>query len=240
MLKTWQKNPYRLTVVLAIAVILKCILLILANSKAINPDGVLYISAARHFAAGNFKQALSLFQMPLYPALVAMVHLFFADWSVAARIVSASSLVLVNIPLFWITRELFSKKAAFWACLAFTVAPELNEGSIKVIRDPLFLLLLSWAMLFALRSMRSEKPGYFVAVLLFCGASLLCRLEGIVFIGFYAVCLIFWVIRYPQKRGYYLKGVSIWGGGLRTGMRWDLFLAYDCGHRLGQSVRIYD
>jgi len=151
-----------------------------------------------------------LFQAPLFPALIAVVHLFVSDWSLAARLVSATSLALIHIPLFLITRELFSKKAAFWACLAFAVAPMPNEWSIMVIRGPLFLLLLSCAVMFALRSMHSKKIVYFAATLLFTVASMLCRLEGVVFVGFYMICLVFWAIRYPSFRSHYVKGLVIW------------------------------
>jgi hypothetical protein len=44
-------------------------------TKVINPDGVLYITAAQHFASGDFKAGLAIYPMPAY-SLSYSSHIF--------------------------------------------------------------------------------------------------------------------------------------------------------------------
>ena len=109
--------------ILGLSAIIKVLVLIALSEKAINNDGLLYISAAQHFASGYFKEGLVLYPMPLYPFLITIVHFIISDWVLAARLISLVSLILAIIPLYLISKELFNYRIAFWGCLAFALIP---------------------------------------------------------------------------------------------------------------------
>ncbi len=52
--------------VIGFSAIIKVSVLIALSDKAINNDGLLYISAAQQFASGHFKEGLAIYPMPFY------------------------------------------------------------------------------------------------------------------------------------------------------------------------------
>ena len=201
------ENKNGLLYIICISVILKAFLF--ASDSMINNDGLLYIAAAQDFAAGHFKEGLSVFPMPFYSLLIAIVHFLIPDWAIAARLVSASFIVFTLIPLYLLTKELFDQKAAFWACLAFTLAPFPNSLADSVIRDPGFIFCTAWAVYFALQSSQSPRIILFAATAFFSLVSILFRIEGIMLILFFPTY--FLVLSYikNQERAPLLKGALL-------------------------------
>lgn len=188
----WPERKNALLYIISISFALKLIFLI--SESVVNKDGLLYIAAAQKIAGGYFHEALQLYSMPLYPILIAGMHFIIPDWVVAARIISISFIVFTLVPLYLLTKELFDRKAAFWACLAYAVAPVPNGWADSVIRDPGFIFCLAWAVFFALSAIRYERIIFFAAAALFSWISILFRLEGIILIFLipiyvFAVCL---------------------------------------------------
>jgi len=162
-------------------------------NKPFNSDGVLYISAAQHFAAGHFRDGLELFPMPLYSLIITAVHFIVSNWEVAAKLISITSVVLATIPLYLLTTELFNRKAAFWACLAFAVSPLPNDWAVDVVRGPIFVFFVLWAVYFAQNAVASKRPIFFFLTALFSCFSLFLRIEGVIiipFFFFFTMCLI--------------------------------------------------
>ena len=139
-------SRHGLLLVLSFSVILKGLLFILKLDTVINTDGVHYISAAKQFAAWHVSEGLAIYPMPLYPFLIALVHFFIPDWVVAARLISYVCLVFMLIPLYMLARDLFDRRAAFWASLVLALLPESMRFTLMVIRDPSFFLLFVWAV----------------------------------------------------------------------------------------------
>ncbi|UCH23418.1 MAG: glycosyltransferase family 39 protein [Deltaproteobacteria bacterium] len=196
--------------IIAISAFIKILILIVSNDQAINPDGVRYISAAQQFAFGHFKEAIAIYPMPLYPLLIACIHFVIPDWVLAARLISSFSLVLVVIPLYFLTADLFDRKAAFWACLAFTLAPLPNEWVINVIRDPGYVLFFVWTVHFAQRALRSPQLTYFYLAVISFWIATGFRIEGIIFIPVYFFFLVWLTISVPQQRSHFFIGILVW------------------------------
>jgi 4-amino-4-deoxy-L-arabinose transferase-like glycosyltransferase len=176
----------------------------------INHDGVLYITAAQKIAEGAFKEALAIYAMPLYPLLIALTHYVIPNWIAAARVISIFSSVLTIIPLYLLTKEIFYRKAALWACAAFALLPLSNHLSVGVVRDPLFLFFLAWSTYFANRAITSRKLIHFLLSSLTCLFAILFRLEGLILYIFYTLyvfCLFLW--RSQAKNGL-LKGMLVY------------------------------
>ena len=207
-LSKWSEGKRGLLFVLFLSAILK--VSIALATKVINPDGVLYISAAQQFASGYFREGLALFPMPFYPLLIALVHCFIPHWVVAAKFISITMSVLVLIPLYLLAKDLFDRRAAFWACLAFAIAPFPNECAVEVIRGSTFIFLFAWAVYFAQRAIQSTRLFFFLLAAFFSWSSVLFRIEGIIFTPLYLLFLACLTIWKSQERGPFLKGILVW------------------------------
>ena len=116
-----------LTTTVSLAFCLKLILMIALAPKIINSDGVTFICAAQEMARGNWGASLDVYSRPLFPLVLHMAHWIIPDWVWAGRILSLLAIVGTLFPLYFLTKALFSQRAAFWACLAFAVAPMQQE-----------------------------------------------------------------------------------------------------------------
>jgi len=204
----WSESKNGLLYIICISLTLKAFLLV--SFSVVNKDGLLYIAAAKKFAEGYFSEGISIYQMPLYPLLIAIVHFLLPDWVTAGRIISIVFVVFTLIPLYFITNELFERKAAFWACLAFAVAPVPNGWADSVIRDPGYIFCMAWAVFFALRSIQSQRIIFFAAAALFSWISILFRLEGIIFILFFSLCFVALCLKRENDKVRLLKGFLVW------------------------------
>ncbi|MBW2644249.1 MAG: glycosyltransferase family 39 protein [Deltaproteobacteria bacterium] len=151
--------------------------------------------------------------MPLYPVLIAIVHLIIPNWVMAARLISYTSLVLLVIPLYHIINHLFGRGAAFWGCFAFVLAPIPNGWVVDVIRGPSFVFVFAWAVYFALLAVCSKGMKgikYFFIAAFFGWLAVCLRIEGIIFIPFYFLFLLGLTISKNRERPYFLKGILIW------------------------------
>jgi 4-amino-4-deoxy-L-arabinose transferase-like glycosyltransferase len=199
-----------LLVLLLLSAMLKIIMALFIG--VINQDGVLYITAAQKIAGGAFKESLAIYGMPIspYPLFITLTHYIVPNWIAAARLVSIVASILTIIPLYLLTKEIFCRKAAMWACFAFALSPLSNHLSVEVIRDPLFLFFFAWSTYFAIRAINSKKSIHFLLSSLTCLISILCRIEGLVLYVFYILFVIYLLLRNPQERINLLKGAFIY------------------------------
>ena len=206
----WTETKRGLYFILGFSAIIKISALIALSDKAINNDGLLYISAAQQFASGHFKEGLALYPMPLFSLLITAVHFVVHNWVLAGRFLSSTALLMALIPLYMLTSELFNRKAAFWACLLFSLAPAPNIWSVDIIRGPAFVFFFAWAVFFAQRSIRSIKLTDFLLTVLFAGISIFLRIEGVIFIPFYVLFIIGLAVVKPRERIALFKNILIW------------------------------
>lgn len=218
-IKTWyqsandnEKDWLYLGVPLLISLVIKLILLAALYNSPINNDGTLYINAAKHYAMGNFAEGLRLYSMPAYPMALAFIHIVIPNWIIAGIFISLASIVLVTIPLYFLTKIMFDNKVAFWTCLVFAILPNMNEWSFKIIRDPLFLLLFISSVYFALRSILEKDFFLFGATFIFAYLATFIRIEGAFFIGFYCLTLIYLTFSDKENRIRFLTRSIIWIG----------------------------
>jgi len=179
----------------------------------INHDGPLYITTAQQLAsAGSLREGIRFLHMPFYPVLILFAHYIFPNWVVAARFVSLVTSILTIVPLYLLTREAFNRKAAVWACIAFSLIPLSNHIALEVLKDPSFLFFFSWAAYLAQRAIHSRKPIHFFLASLFSLFSILLRLEGIIVFISYVPFLLFLILRSSGQRAPLLKGMGIFLG----------------------------
>jgi hypothetical protein len=128
----------------------------------------------------------------------------------AAWIISFFSLLLAIIPLYLLTTDLFDRKAAFWSCLAFALAPLPNKWLMYVIRGPGFLFFFAWAVYFAQRTLRQPEIKYFIGVVIAFWIAIGFRIEGIVFFPVYFFSLLGLIVRDSPERSHLVKGILLW------------------------------
>lgn len=166
-----------LWLLLGLSLIIKISIWVL--SPVITPDGPVYIAQAEAFLRGDWQRGLVLNNnLFLYPLLIAGLGLLGVDLVVAGQLLSLLFSVSTVIPLFLLTRRLFDARVAFWAALAFVVAPSLNEYAVYVMRDPGFLCFFAWALFFAIKTVENKNIRDFFIALVFSFVAFLFRVEG--------------------------------------------------------------
>ncbi len=204
----WTERKEALYFILCFSALLK--LSITLSNNVINSDGILYIAAAQEFAIGHFKEGLTLFPLPLYSFLLAVIHILIPNWIIAARFISITALILAVIPLYLLTNDFFDRKAAFWASLAFSLAPVPNGWAMDVIRGPAYVFVFAWAVYFTQRTIQSPRLLYIFMALFFAWLSVLFRIEGIILISLYPLFIFGLTIWKPLERGRFIQGIFLW------------------------------
>ncbi len=207
-----QKDLICLGIPILISLTIKLILLIVLFDTPVNNDAAVYINSAKLYVMGNFADGMIVYPMPAYPLLLAFIHIFIPDWIAAGYFISLVSMILVTIPLYYLTKTMFGSKAGFWACLVFSVLPKMNQWSIDIIRDPLFLLLFISCIYFALRSIKKSDFYLFGLTFVLAWSATLIRIEGVIFIGFYSCVLIYFAIVDTDNRARFFSRSLIWVG----------------------------
>ena len=201
--------------VLLFSLLIKTVFLLIMSDMAINRDGTQYIAAAQQFAQGNFKEGFAFHGMPLYPLMIMAVNFLIRDWLLSARLISIACLVLSIIPLYFITRDLFDRRSAFWGCILFSVSPEISQLGMEVLRDPAFIFCLLWAVCFAIKAIQNGKMLFYFFAAFLSWIPFLFRVEGVIFPPFYfifLVCLVCISLLTSQEKMPYLKGAALWIG----------------------------
>jgi hypothetical protein len=178
----------------------------------LNFDGEIYISAARKYAAGMYREGLATYPMPLYPYLISLIHKLIPNWILAGRLISYSSVTLTVIPLYLLSKDLFNRRAAFWGCIAFTLLPETLLHSNSVMRDPPFFLFSMCAVYFAQKALQSKRLMHLLVSALFAWFSTLFRIEGLIIFPVYFCFLIALAISKSEQRKDYSRMMFAWGG----------------------------
>jgi 4-amino-4-deoxy-L-arabinose transferase-like glycosyltransferase len=148
--------------------------------------------------------------MPLYGVLLAAVHFLIWNWIDAARVLSWGFLILTTFPLYLVVRELFDRRAAFWACIAYALAPLPNTWVVEVLRGPVFVFCLAWGVYFTLRAFKRTELKYIIGALALSWLAFGFRIEGVILILFGAIFLFYQAIFDSENRKYFLKAVLIW------------------------------
>ena len=81
-----------LPLLLMFSAILMGALFIVRWNADLNFDGQIYISAARKYAAGMYREGLAIYAMPLYPYLISLIHKLIPNWVLAGRLISYFSM----------------------------------------------------------------------------------------------------------------------------------------------------
>src|SRR5947209_3577018 len=73
----------------------------------------------------------------------------------SAQLASCLASVLLVVPMFYLGRELLDRRTAFWATVLFQCLPATGKMMADGLLEPVFLVCVSTALLFAARGLRT-------------------------------------------------------------------------------------
>lgn len=205
-----SESRYGLAFVLWGCVLLMGALFILRWKSDLNFDGEVFLSAAQKIGQGRFRESLSIYPLPLYPGLIAMLYPIVPDWVTAGRLICYGFMTSTVIPLYLLTRDVFDRPAAFWACIVYAMLPESQLLSVSVLRDPGLFHFLMWAMVFGNKALQSRSSRHLIGAALLGFAAMLFRLEGAIIYPLFLGLLLVLVVVHGKERREYVRLLRAW------------------------------
>jgi 4-amino-4-deoxy-L-arabinose transferase-like glycosyltransferase len=172
----------------------------LGHTEVASRDSIGYIRIAWQLEHGPWGEAMRQAQQhPGYPLVLLAVSRpmrQFAHGDLATRmqwsaqLASALASVLLVVPMYYLGRELFDRRVAFWGTLLFQCLPASGRGMADGLSEPLFLLAVSAALWAACRGLRLGSVAGFALCGLCGGLAYLTRPEGALVVAATGVVLL--------------------------------------------------
>jgi hypothetical protein len=156
-----------------------------ARTDILFADGLRYVSQAQRIESGAWRQGLTgSIDQPIYPLAIAATHSCNRQqtpeaWQAAGQTASVVVGVLLVIPLYLVSLELFGAGAAWLAVVLFFGGPLTGHILADVLSEGTFLLFWLWGLWSALRFLRQGSFVWLPLVVLFSGLAYLTRPEGV-------------------------------------------------------------
>ncbi|MDX6696247.1 MAG: hypothetical protein QOF02_3850 [Blastocatellia bacterium] len=138
------------------------LLLLWRFEQAISPDGVQYVALGRSLLAGNLHEGLSVYWPPLYPLLVGLSSLLFADAELAGRLVSVVAGSLLVIPCYRLMRDWHGERAARTGASLVALHPLLIYYSTVLLTEATYTLLFTCGVLAGWSALSSARARSFL------------------------------------------------------------------------------
>jgi hypothetical protein len=165
----------------------------LTHTEVASRDSISYVRIAWQLEHGPWPDVMRAApQHPGYPLAVLVMSLpvrhFLPDdlpraWQISAQLVSALASVLLLFPMYYLGREMFDGRIAFWACLLFQCLPSSGKVMGDGLSDTLFLLFACTALWLAALALRRRSVGLFALTGLAGGWAYWVRPEGALFVA---------------------------------------------------------
>jgi hypothetical protein len=129
------------------------------TSYCIAGDGPAYIGMAREFAAGDWRTPLGAVFSPLYPLLLAGMHLVIPDWEIAGNLVSTIAGTGAIASVYLLMGEVFaSPPIALGAAALIAIHPDLAALSASVRTEAGYIFLATLSVWLILKATRENNP----------------------------------------------------------------------------------
>jgi 4-amino-4-deoxy-L-arabinose transferase-like glycosyltransferase len=181
------QRPSRLPLVaiLALAFALRLASVALLTG-AIDVEGAEYARIAQNLLSGKGYYGIltpgkELMFPPLFPYLIAATSLLTGNVELAGRLVSSILGALLVLPIFFITRLLYDRSAAYIAALLTAVHPFLVLFSATVYCESTYMTLLLAGVYGTLRGFQTQTPRVFALTALAYSLAYLTRPEAVVY-----------------------------------------------------------
>ena len=161
---------------------------LIGHTEVAARDSVGFIRYALELERYPWKEVLERsLQHPGYPMVLLVVSWpvrYFlggtnaVSMQLSAQLASAVAGVLLIIPMYYLGRDLFGRRAGFWGTALFQCLPVSARVMSDALSEATFLLFMATALLLAVRALRSQSAARFAWCGLFGGLAYLTRPEG--------------------------------------------------------------
>lgn len=148
-----------------------------------NPDALIYLRSAEHFANGDFGQAIAVYRWPFYSMLIAGLHLATGlPMMTAAHLADGAFLVVTVVAFIALTERLLPGRLTVLTLAAVLIVlhPKLMEMRSALIRDHGFHAFYLSALYFTARDIAIPRLLSKALILVCIGLATLFRLEAAV------------------------------------------------------------
>ncbi|MDH7486797.1 MAG: glycosyltransferase family 39 protein [Anaerolineae bacterium] len=156
-------------------------------------EGTTYVTIARNLRAGRGYVGIlggpDWFISPFYPWLIAAVSFLTADAELAGRLISLLTGSFLPLPVYWLARQCFGRRAATWAALIVAGMPILVAYSAVVWSETLYTFLVFLSLALAWRALQRKGTLAALAAGLFFACAYLTRTEGFVYLLLFAAAI---------------------------------------------------
>ncbi len=191
--KSAPRNWLPIAFILAVSITVRLAHL-LAGPMVIEPEGAYYARVAENLAAGSgwvgmYARGLQLIYPPLYPLLIAGVHILGPHVELAARLVSLLFGSLLVVPVLLISRFMYGQRVWYVAALITAIHPVLVGISTAVFSESTYLFLLFMGIFCAMVSARDLSCRSAIIAGALVGLAYMTRPEALL-----TVCFLFLVV----------------------------------------------
>jgi 4-amino-4-deoxy-L-arabinose transferase-like glycosyltransferase len=157
----------------------------LRHTETTFADGLRYIHRAERISTGAWHVGLSQgIDHPLHPLAIAAAHRLLggsspSSWQRAALALCAVCAVLMVVPTYLLSLELFGEKTAWLACVLAASNPIIGYVVVNVLSESTFLLWWSFGLWAAVRFLREMRFAWLAPTIVFAALSYLTRPEGL-------------------------------------------------------------
>lgn len=155
---------------------------------AIGWDEPHYLQLAVLFSKGQFLKALHPYWSPMYPICIAITSFIVSDFELAGRIVSLVCGVMILIPIYLFTKELFNKVSGFWSIGLLTFYSPVAFSTTTTLAEPAFIFFVIMGLYFGWQSFQKDSLKFSIITGIVFGLSYLTKPEGI---GYFAIFMVF-------------------------------------------------
>ena len=154
------------------------------HSEVTFADGLRYIHQAEQIDKGAWSDGiLKAVDHPLHPIAIAAVHDVIGGegpiaWQRSAQAASILASVLLIIPLYLLTLEIYGPSTAWLGALLFMANPIVGFVTINLLSECTFLLFWTWGLWAAVRFLREGRFSWLPLTIGFSALAYLARPEG--------------------------------------------------------------
>ena len=158
------------------------ILIGLFHHEPINPDGILYLQAARTYMSDGLNATLAIYNWPFYPILIAYTQKIthFPLWLYSAHLLNLVLGMLFAASFVTLIQILTPQRSIhLFAALVIILYPELNRTAQYLSRDCGYWVFTLLALINLLRFSQSQRWSQAILFGIFMFLAFLFRIEGI-------------------------------------------------------------
>ena len=147
-------------------------------------DGLRYVQQAQLFEQGSWRAGLKAVDHPIYPISIAAAHFLLGGegpeaYQRAGQAAAIVAGVLLVVPLYLVSCEVFGPTGAWLACVLSYFVPLTGHVFADTLSESTFLLFWTWGLWAAIRFLREGTFAWLPPMIGFSGLAYLSRPEGL-------------------------------------------------------------